>query len=174
MRIISGKLKGRKLIAPKKIPARPTTDRAKKALFDILENKFNITNIRVLDLYSGTGNISYEFASRGCKKIVAIDRDYQSITYIEKMKKDLNLNIQTLRRDVLNSKNHLEKKFDVIFADPPYNYDKYQDLIKLFLCKEILTKNGCLIIEHHKKTQLKQENIELRKYGDVNFSIFHL
>ena len=174
MRIISGKLKGRKLIAPKNIPARPTTDRAKKALFDILENRFDIGNIRILDLYSGTGNISYEFASRGCKEITAIDKNYQSIIYIEKIKKDLNLQIQTLKRDALDSKQYLENKFDIIFADPPYNYNKYPEIITLFLCDKILTKQGFLIIEHHKNNQLNGKNMELRKYGDVNFSIFHL
>jgi len=75
---------------------------------------------------------------------------------------------------VLESKQYLKNKFDIIFADPPYKYDKYSELITLFLCDKILTKQGFLIIEHHKKSQLNGKNMEVRKYGDVNFSIFHL
>lgn len=84
MRIISGKHKGKRLVAPKKLPVRPTTDFAKEALFNILNNEFYFQEISVLDLFAGTGNISYEFASRGCKNIIAVDGDYGCTSFIKK------------------------------------------------------------------------------------------
>ena len=89
MRIISGNHKGRKLIAPKNLPVRPTTDRAKESLFNILQNRYNISKVKALDLFSGTGNISYEFASRNANKITAVDKNIKCTNFINKMSLDV-------------------------------------------------------------------------------------
>ena len=100
MRIISGKLKGRRLRAPKNLPVRPTTDMAKEALFNIINNLYYFDSITVIDLFSGTGNISYEFASRGTKNIYAIDANYNCIKYISNTAKELNLEINTFKKKI--------------------------------------------------------------------------
>ena len=96
MRIISGSHKGRRITAPKGLPVRPTTDMAKEALFNILNNNYYFEDLEVLDLFSGTGNISFEFASRGSKEIVAVDKDYRCIKFIAKMAKELDFNISAM------------------------------------------------------------------------------
>ena len=96
MRIISGNHKGRKLIAPNNLPVRPTTDRAKESLFNILQNRYNISKVKVLDLFSGTGNISYEFASRNVNKITAVDKNIKCTNFINKMSLELDFNIKTI------------------------------------------------------------------------------
>ena len=172
MRIISGKHKGKRLIAPKKLPVRPTTDRAKEALFNIFENRYYFDDKTVLDLFSGTGNIGYEFASRGCKEIVAIDNNQNCLNYIKETAKDLNLNISTTQSDCLKYLNTCKQQFDFIFADPPYNYSKYQALKYIIFKKKLVKDDGCLVIEHNKDTVFEGDNIELRKYGEVHFTIF--
>ena len=172
MRIISGTHKGRRLIAPNTLPVRPTTDRAKEALFNILENRYYFNEKNVLDLFSGTGNISYEFASRGCEKIVAVDNNYNCVNYIEKTTKDLDFNISTIKSDCLQYLKNCKQQFNFIFADPPYNYNQYQDLKNLVIENNLIKKDGCLIIEHDKETSFEEDNVELRKYGTIHFSVF--
>ena len=121
MRIISGKYKGKRLVAPKKLPVRPTTDFAKEALFNILIHRFNFDKISLLDLYAGTGNISYEFGSRGTKDITAIDSYYGCVKYINSISEELNFSIKTIKSDVLKYLGSTVTKSSVIFADPPYN-----------------------------------------------------
>jgi 16S rRNA G966 N2-methylase RsmD len=151
VRIISGKYKSKRIFAPKDLSIRPTTDIAKEALFNILENRFFLNQKKILDLFSGTGNISYEFASRGCDELTAVDQNYQCVKFINDMSK---------------------QKFDIIFADPPYNYNYYNKLKKIILDKNLLVKDGCLIIEHNSNTSFDDQDMELRKYGNVHFSIF--
>ena len=172
MRIISGTHKGRRLIAPNTLPVRPTTDRAKEALFNILENRYYFNEKNVLDLFSGTGNISYEFASRGCKKIVAVDNNYNCANYIEKTTKDLDLNISIIKSDCLQYLKNCKQQFNFIFADPPYNYNQYKELKNIVIDNNLIKKDGCLIIEHDKETTFEEDNMELRKYGTIHFSIF--
>ena len=172
MRIISGTHKGRKLIAPNKLPVRPTTDRAKEALFNIIENRYYLEKKNVLDLYSGTGNIGFEFASRGCEEILAIDNNENCTEYISKISKDLNLNISTIQSDCLKYLRNCKEKFNFIFADPPYNYRDYQELKEIIIENQLVKKDGCLIIEHNDKTLFEDKNVECRKYGTVHFSIF--
>ncbi len=172
MRIISGIHKGRKLIAPKNLPVRPTTDRAKEALFNILENRYYFENKNVLDLFAGTGNIGYEFASRGCKDIIAIDKNKSCINYIQKTASTLGININAILDDSLEYITKCNKQFDFIFVDPPYNYPNYQDIKKNILEKKIIKKNGCLIIEHDKNTIFLDQHLDHRKYGNIHFSIF--
>jgi 16S rRNA (guanine(966)-N(2))-methyltransferase RsmD len=172
MRIISGTHKGRRLIAPKTLPVRPTTDRAKEALFNILANRYFFDGKNTLDLFSGTGNIAFEFASRGCEKVLAVDHNLNCINYIEKTSNELGFNISTIKSDCLQYLKNYKQQFNFIFADPPYYYEKYQELRNLVSENNLVKKDGVLIIEHDKETRFEEDNIELRKYGTVHFSIF--
>ena len=172
MRIISGTHKGRRLIAPNTLPVRPTTDRAKEALFNILENRYFFDGKNVLDLFSGTGNISFEFASRGCEKILAVDNNFNCINYIEKTSDELGFNISIIKSNCLQYLKNCKQQFNFIFADPPYDYEKYQELKNLVFEKNLVKKDGVLILEHNKDTSFEADNIELRKYGTVHFSVF--
>lgn len=174
MRIISGLHKGRKIYAPKNLPVRPTTDRAKEALFNILSNKYDLESLDVLDLFSGTGNISFEFASRNTKNIIAIDKNNNCTNFIKETSKNLNFNINTILSDALTFIKNTERKFDIIFADPPYNSLFYKELKNLIVDRKLINNGGCLIIEHDKSILFDDQNIDIRKYGNVNFSILEI
>ena len=122
MRIISGKYKGKRLIAPKKLPVRPTTDMAKEGLFNILRNQYNFSSISVIDLFAGTGNISYEFISRGTRTITTVDSHYACLGYIITVAKELDTPIETIKSDVYSYLEKVKRKADIIFADPPYDF----------------------------------------------------
>ncbi|GGG56983.1 methyltransferase [Croceivirga lutea] len=176
MRIISGRYRGKRLIAPKKLPVRPTTDMAKESLFNILNNQFYIEDIKVLDLFAGTGNISFEFASRGANSITAVDSHAGCIKYISKINEELDFNIDIIKSDVFQYLKRTVEKFDVIFADPPYNLDleKFQQIPALVFTNTLLQEDGLLIIEHSPQTNLSDlPNFkEQRKYGSSVFSFF--
>ena len=172
MRIISGTHKGRRLIAPNTLPVRPTTDRAKEALFNILENRYFFDGKNVLDLFSGTGNIAFEFASRGCEEILVVDNNFNCINYIEKTSDELEFNISTIKSNCLQYLKNCKQQFNFIFADPPYDYKEYQELKNLVYENNLIKKDGVLIIEHNKETSFEADNVDLRKYGTVHFSIF--
>lgn len=176
MRIISGSEKGRRITAPKKLPVRPTTDMAKEALFNILNNSYYLDDIRVLDLFSGTGNISYEFGSRGAKQIIAVDADYGCIRFITKTAEEFGYPISTIKSDALT---YLEKsniKSDIIFADPPYGMDiaDFLKIPELVFKNELLLEDGVLIVEHSKHTDISEHPnfSDSRKYGGSVFSFF--
>lgn len=176
MRIISGKLKGRRLRAPKNLPVRPTTDMAKEALFNIINNLYYFDSITVIDLFSGTGNISYEFASRGTKNIYAIDVNYNCIKYISNTAKELNLEINTFKSDVYKFIDKTSMQADIIFADPPYDFEieKFLEIVDTVFTKNILKPEGVLIIEHSKQTDLsthKNHSYD-KRYGGNVFSFF--
>lgn len=176
MRIISGKFKSKRLQAPKNLPVRPTTDIAKEALFNILNNLYYFQEIVVLDLFSGTGNISYEFASRGTENITAVDAHYGCIKYINTISKELDISINTLKSDAFKFLDKNNSKYDIIFADPPYNFEieKFEEIITLVFKNELLSDEGVLILEHSKHTNLT-ENSHLsyqKKYGGNMFSFF--
>ena len=176
MRIISGKHKGKRLTAPSKLPVRPTTDFAKEALFNILNNQFYFEQLNILDLFAGTGNISFEFASRGAQQITSVDANYGCIKYISKIKEELSYPITPVKSDAFT---YLEKtllKADIIFADPPYDLNK-EDFAKIpALVKQraLLLDEGNLIIEHSKHTDLSDLEgfVVQRKYGGSIFSFF--
>lgn len=120
MRIISGRCKGKKIIAPDNLPVRPTTDQAKESLFNIIYNNFDFEDLKVLDLFSGTGGVSYEFLSRGAINVTAIDAHYNCVAFQKKMKVELKFsNFTPIKNDVFSSLQKLDQKFDMIFADPP-------------------------------------------------------
>ncbi|SNR50747.1 16S rRNA (guanine(966)-N(2))-methyltransferase RsmD [Lutibacter agarilyticus] len=176
MRIISGKHKSKRLLAPKNLPVRPTTDMAKEALFNIINNLYYFHELNVLDLFSGTGNISYEFGSRGTENITAIDAHFGCIKYINTTSKELDLNIQAYKSDVYKFLEKCNTKFDVIFADPPYDFDvaKFEKIVALVFEKNLLNEGGVLIIEHSKHTNFI-DNSQLsyqKKYGGNMFSFF--
>ncbi|MEM6719974.1 MAG: RsmD family RNA methyltransferase [Bacteroidota bacterium] len=178
MRIISGKHKGRRLQAPKKLPVRPTTDLAKESLFNILNNHYYFHEISVLDLFAGTGNISYEFASRGTEIITAVDGDYGCVSFIKKTSAQLDLNITAIKSDVFKflDKTHLQT--DIIFADPPYAFslEQFEKIATTVFEKDLLLEDGFLIIEHAKETKLEHvANFSFSKgYGGSVFSFFEL
>lgn len=176
MRIISGKFKGRRLTAPKKLPVRPTTDMAKEGLFNILNNHFYFDAVTFLDLFSGTGNISYEFASRGCKNVYAIDANYNCIKYINETSKLLDLDIVTFKSDVYTFLEKTTVKADIVFADPPYDFEteKFLEIADVVFAKNLLEEDGILIIEHSKQTDLSSHKNHSydKRYGGNVFSFF--
>ena len=176
MRIISGKHKGRRLKAPKKLPVRPTTDMAKESLFNILNNTYYFDAIAVIDLFAGTGNISFEFTSRGTKEMYAVDSFFGCIKYISETAKELDLDIRAYKNDVYTFLEKTALKADVIFADPPYDFaeEQFLKIADLVFEKEILREQGVLIIEHSKHTDLtnhKKYAYE-KRYGGNVFSFF--
>lgn len=176
MRIISGSHKGRRLIAPKNLPVRPTTDYAKESLFNILTNTYNLDQITVLDLFSGTGNISFEFASRGAKAIVAVDKHHGCCKYINKIAQELDFPIQTIKSDVNQFTKRHVGTYDLVFADPPYNFtdQQFEEIVLGVLNSQLLAPEGTLVVEHSKHTDLSQlEHFETsRRYGGSCFSFF--
>jgi 16S rRNA (guanine(966)-N(2))-methyltransferase RsmD len=176
MRIISGKHKGRRLSAPKNLPVRPTTDMAKESLFNIINNNFYFENLSVIDLFSGTGNISFEFASRGTENVYSIDQHFGCVKYINNTAKELDLDINTYKSDVYKFIEKTPLKADVIFADPPYDFETEQFLkiANIVFDRKILNEEGLLVIEHSKHTDLSTHpNFSYsKKYGGNMFSFF--
>jgi len=176
MRIISGKHKSRRINAPNNLPVRPTTDMAKEALFNILNNHYYFDQISVLDLFAGIGSISFEFASRGTTQITSVDKNPGCIKFLNRIIEELSFDIQTIKSDVYTFLEKTDQKFDVIFADPPYDFSiaEYQKIVNLIFEKEILSEDGMLVIEHGKKTDLSQNSTfqNSRKYGGNMFSFF--
>lgn len=176
MRIISGQFRGKKLIAPGNLPVRPTTDFAKTGLFNILNNYYSFEKISFLDLYAGTGNLSFEFASRGCSKITAIDKDSNCCSYINKTAQQLNISqfIQVLRSDVLTYLHNCKTPTDIIIADPPYAETPALELVNLIFDHQLLKPNGVFILEHSSDVDFSQlpHYLQTRKYGIVSFTFF--
>lgn len=176
MRIISGKLKGRKINPPKNLPVRPTTDMSKEALFNILNNHFNFSELEVLDLFAGTGSISYEFASRGVESIVSIDADFGCINFIKQVAKEFDLNINPYKADVFKFLEKHQGTYDIIFADPPYDFtqEQFEKIIADIFESELLDEQGMLVIEHSKFTKL--DHLPLfsfeKNYGGSVFTFF--
>lgn len=176
MRIISGIYKGKRLTAPKTLPVRPTTDFAKEGLFNILHHRIDFEEVKVLDLFSGTGNIAYEFASRGSMEVMAIDNDFGCVNYINKTAQELDLPIKAMKLDVLKYIRTGNSSYDIIFADPPYaiETDLLKELINNVFDKMWLKEDGLLIVEHPKQVVLSEvpHFMESRKYGSSVFSFF--
>ena len=175
MRIIGGKLKGLRLNPPKNLPVRPTTDLAKEALFNILQNQIELENIEVLDLFSGTGNISLEFASRGAEKVTAVDRSIHCVNYLKDSARQHGLeNIKTYKADVFKYLELETEQYDLIFADPPYDLNGIPEIPKIVFEKKLILPGGMLIVEHQSFQNLSNHPAfnEQRKYGHSSFSFF--
>jgi 16S rRNA (guanine966-N2)-methyltransferase len=175
MRIISGTLGGRVLHPPKGLPVRPTTDFAKTALFNILASRLDLEESSVLDLCCGTGSISFECASRGAKKITAVDAHFNCAKFVNDTAKTMGMsNLQAFKADIFK---FIEKEtyvYDLIFVDPPYEAAWISQISDAIFQHKILSLNGILIVEHGSKTDFSSNKgfVEKRKYGNVNFSIF--
>ena len=178
MRIISGRLKGRRIQAPKNLPVRPTTDMAKESLFNILNNLYYFDEISVLDLFAGTGSISLEFSSRGTASIYAVDTNFNCIKFIQKISDEYEAGIQTIKSDVFKFLESSKLTSDVIFADPPYDFDieKFNQIVDLVFDNKLINKGGVLVVEHSKYTDLSEHKYFSynKKYGGCMFSFFEL
>ena len=176
MRIISGKFKSRRLTAPKHLPVRPTTDRAKEALFNIINNDYYFEGLSVLDLFAGIGSISFEFASRGATQITAVDANYECTNFISRTASQLEVDITVVTRNVLDFLNLASQHYDIIFADPPYDYsqEEFTAVIDAVFQNELLSDKGVFILEHSKHSDLSNHPhyIRSRNYGHSVFSWF--
>ncbi len=176
MRIISGTFKSRRITAPKKLPVRPTTDMAKEGLFNILNHRYDFNAISVLDLFSGTGNISYEFASRGTTQITAIDQNHGCVKFISETSQTLNMPIVVIKQNVYKFLANTQQKSTIIFADPPYEFstEEFSKLPELVFNNQLLANEGLLIIEHSKNTDLSHNTqySHSKGYGGNMFSFF--
>ena len=175
MRIVSGTHKSKRITAPKNLPVRPTTDMAKESLFNILNNNYYFDEVRVLDLFSGTGNISYEFASRGTEHILCIDENVNCIRFIQQTAKDLGFEaISTIKADVFEFLSKHKQEHDIIFADAPYELEGLDKIVETVFTKKMLSQDGVLILEHDKGQDFSELSyfVNSRRYGNVNFSFF--
>jgi 16S rRNA (guanine(966)-N(2))-methyltransferase RsmD len=175
LRIIGGKYKGRRIIPPSNLKVRPTTDFAKEGLFNVLVNKIDFEEITVLDLFSGTGGISYEFVSRGAAQVHLVEKNYNNFLSIRKIIKELELpNIKPIHIDVTAYLKACKIKYDLIFADPPYNLTWIGELPDLVFNADILKAGGLFIIEHSASQNFSNRPffLEMRRYGEVHFSFF--
>jgi len=175
MRVIGGKYKGKRFYPPKKFPSRPTTDMAKEGLFNILDAKVYFDKLDVLDLFSGTGNISLEFLSRGVGKVISVDSHFVSWKFQQKTAdtlKDPNWHI--LKQDAITYLEKAIQPFDIIFADPPYDFENYEAIINLVFSNNLLVDDGLLVVEHSDRKSLKgmPHLKNTRNYGGVCFSFF--
>ena len=176
MRIIGGAFKSRIFRPGKNFKARPTTDFARENLFNILDNRYYFENKRVLDLFSGTGSISFEFASRGCRNITIVELDrfhYNFIcSVIEKL--DIRNSVKTVNGDVFKFIGRSSEQYNIIFADPPYELKRLAEIPDLILNSNLLQDEGLLILEHGKTNDFSTHPSfsELRTYGSVHFSFF--
>jgi len=220
MRIIGGTYKGRLIRPPGNLPVRPTTDLAKESLFNILNNRIDFEGLAVLDLFAGTGSISYEFASRGAEEVISVDMNKNCIDFMKKTSQFFDLkNMKVIRADAFKfiqnsylywsfddlpasptskqqrsqNANQLRTsntehsglhkaanlncrsiKYDIVFADPPYELDEASELPMLISASEILKPEAIFILEHSSKFDFSKNDlfIERRNYGKVNFSFF--
>lgn len=153
---------------------RPTTDFAKEGLFNILNNRIDLEGANLLDLFSGTGHISLEFASRGAGTVTAVDENFKCVGFLRSAASDLDAPINTIKSDVFTFLKSATGSFDLIFADPPYDLPNIPEIHQLVMEKGLMAENGWLIIEHGPRTNLSQLAgfKDQRKYGNVNFSFF--
>lgn len=175
MRIIGGKYKGRRINPPANFRARPTTDFAREGLFNILDNRFDLATVSVLDLFSGTGCISYEFSSRGAVSVHLVEKDPIHISGIRRIIKDLEMeNIRPIHIDVKAFLKTCSIKFDIVFADPPYDLSWLKEIPDLVTASGVLKEDGLFILEHPKGLSFSGHKLlsEHRNYGGVNFSFF--
>lgn len=177
MRIIHGKYKGKRISPPKKFPSRPTTDLAKEALFGMIDSRVYFEKLDVLDLFSGTGNISIEFLSRGVGQVVSVDNSGVSVYFQMKVNEDLNdKNWRIIRQDAFEFVNNSTQKFDIIFADPPFELKGIDKLIESVFERGLLVEDGIFVVEHSDRIvmdEIKYHKLT-RNYGGVSFSFFEL
>ncbi len=178
MRIVSGTLKGRRFSPPASFNARPTTDQARESLFNVLNNLIDFETQKVLDLFSGTGAISYEFASRGCPQVVSVEQNFRHYSFIKSCVEDFKLTaqIKPVRADTFKYLKQAPQRYTLIFADPPFDHPHLETLPDLVLSPTLLSADGLFILEHGPNRNFEDhpQFWQIRKYGKVNFSFFRL
>lgn len=175
MRIIGGKYGRRNISPPRNLPVRPTTDLAKESLFNIIRNKIDLHDKTALDLFAGTGSISFELVSRSCVSVVAVDINFKCIEFIRKAASEFGMTeLKAIRSDVFKFVKSDIHTYDIIFADPPYQLERLNELPLHIFTHQLLNPSGWLIIEHPVEVSFDSHPnfIEHRKYGKVNFSFF--
>ncbi|GIV30780.1 MAG: methyltransferase [Saprospiraceae bacterium] len=177
MRIISGRFKGRRFHPPAdKWPTRPTTDFAREALFNILENSFQFENMSVLDLFGGTGSHSYEFISRGCEDVTYVDKFGPCVRFVQQTAKTLGIEeaLHIVRSDVFQFIAQCNRQFDYIFAGPPYALPSLESLPDLIFEKNLLKPGGWFVLEHNANHNFERHPrfFQVRTYGGTHFSFF--
>lgn len=176
MRIIRGKYGKRRFDVPKNITARPTTDFARENIFNVIENIEEIEGANVLDLFAGTGAISWEFASRGAKSVTSVEQAATQANFIRSVKEKLkDETLRLVRGDAFRFLASSAAPFDIIFADPPYDHPRFAEIPRLILDSGMAAPGALVIVEHsrnHDFSALLPEFREQRTYGSVNFSIF--
>lgn len=175
MRIIGGKLAGLRLSPPQNLPVRPTTDIAKEALFNILNNRIDFEDKTCLDLFAGTGNITFELASRGVASVDAVDLHGKCVFYISETAKKLGVTqVKTRKADVFKYIKAAKNSYDFIFADPPYDIGLLPQLAELILNQGLLNPGGILVVEHPSARKLVENPyfVETRVYGNSSFSFY--
>ena len=176
MRIISGTLGGRRINPPTKMPyTRPTTDIAKEGLFNILQNNLDFEKLKTLDLFGGTGNISYELASRGAKDLTIVEKDTKMYDYIKKTVSDLNIqHVMLVKAEVFKFIKDCNEQFDFVFAGPPYALHTIDDLPLLIFEKGLLNPDGWFVLEHTSRNNYETFAYykSSRNYGSTIFSFF--
>lgn len=176
MRIIAGKYKSRKINPPANLPVRPTTDMARESLFNILNNLVEFENISALDLFSGTGAVSFELISRGCNDVTAVDKNRDCVEWIRHAANNFQLeNLLVRQTDSFRFIRQSPRRYDLIFADPPYSLERIEDISKQVFENNLLKEGGWLVLEHPKEVGFSGQPFfeSHRKYGKVNFSFFH-
>lgn len=175
MRIIGGTLKGRRLKYPKNFKSRPTTDFARESLFNILNNQVDFQDCNVADLFSGTGAIAYEFASRGAQSVLAIENNRYNVRFISKSLEELDiLNGEVYNWDVFDWMNQEKAQFEIVFADPPFNHPRLEELPELVQASCIVAPGGIFVLEHPDSFTFESNPHfkDHRRYGGVNFTFF--
>jgi len=175
MRIISGTLKGRKIDPPKEFTGRPTTDFAREGLFNLLFNRKEIQGAKVLDLFTGSGTVSFEFASRGAAEVTCVDSDVNAIRFIKKKAEEFNTpQIKPFRFDAMNYITRAGTTFDIVFCDPPFGKENLQEIPDAVFANNLLKKDGILVLEHEDlhSFEAHPQYLEDRKYGRVKFTFF--
>jgi len=175
MRIISGTLKGKRFYPPRNIPARPTTDFAKEALFNILNNHFDFSEVKFLDLFAGTGSLDMEMFSRGCTDITSVDMSKISLGFIKKMSEEVKIpNHKIIFGDAIAFARNCKQQYDLIFAGPPYALDGIDEIPDIIFDKKLLIEGGMFILETSPKHDFTEHPklLEVRNYGQTHFWFF--
>ena len=175
MRIISGKYKSRRFDIPKNFKARPTTDFAKENIFNVIGNRMDLEETCALDLFAGTGSIGFELLSRGCREVICVEADAVHCAFIKKVKAELKADqLLILRADAMKYLASVNRTFDFIFADPPYDFKPTPQIPEYILSHHLLNPDGIFVMEHSKEHDFSHLSgfWQRRVYGAVNFSVF--
>ncbi len=176
MRIVGGEFGGRRFSPPARIPARPTTELAKEALFNMLSNSIDIEGLKTLDLFGGTGSITYELASRGAEDLTIVERDPASLDFIKKTATALGINerLHIIRGEVFKFIKQSTEQYDFIFADPPYALINMDELPLLVFEKKMLLPGGIFVLEHPPRNDYQKHPHfqRMKNYGTTIFTFF--